>query len=321
MDGPRALMSGDGAPGFQGRPCDGMDHGAIGAPTESRSKFSSWIGRLAGTRERRGSIGFTADGGIDLNTSITRMDDDSNSGLDTGRGVTQYREEDGGVMGAAIPFGKKREQSFSDLQTPGGDGDTFIFNYRRRNSIEYSQDAHLNSIKESILFSDPEPAISSLPTSLLQTLHEGKLLQTLERPVDDDMEVDFRQPDILTASHYAPGAEVRGRTEEASSIFLIDIETEDGKIKPTSKKFSATNLLQGKLLQNWFFRNGSGDEEERDGYHEDQDGETSRRNSRDKSSTEEREPEPLSFLGKFRAAVEKHPKPLREMNTWQPQGY
>ncbi len=29
-----------------------------------------------------------------------------------------------------IPFGRKRDFSFSDIQTPGGDGDTFILNYK-----------------------------------------------------------------------------------------------------------------------------------------------------------------------------------------------
>ena len=31
--------------------------------------------------------------------------------------------------------------------------------------------------------------------------------------------------------------------------------------------------------------------------------------------------EDLSFIGKFKKAVEGHPKRLKEMNTWQPQGY
>lgn len=28
------------------------------------------------------------------------------------------------------PFGRKRDLSFSDIQTPGGDGDTFLLNYK-----------------------------------------------------------------------------------------------------------------------------------------------------------------------------------------------
>ena len=74
MDGPRALMSGDGAPSFGGRPTDGMEIGAMAAPVDTRSKFSSWIGKLAEPRTRRGSIGFNADGGIDLNTDIGRSE-------------------------------------------------------------------------------------------------------------------------------------------------------------------------------------------------------------------------------------------------------
>ena len=110
-------------------------------------------------------------------------------------------------------------------------------------------------VQEGLVLKEPEPTKPTAalpPSSILQTLHEGRPLKT---PASEDMEVDLYQPDVPTACHYGPGTEVLGRTEDAASIFLIDLETtKDGAIKPTSKKFAVSKLLQGKLLQSWFFR-------------------------------------------------------------------
>lgn len=67
---PRALPSGDGMSGFHGRPGEGMDH-IMDGRGGGGGKFSSWIGKLAGNGERRGSLGFS-DSGINLTTPLAR---------------------------------------------------------------------------------------------------------------------------------------------------------------------------------------------------------------------------------------------------------
>ena len=52
------------------------------------------------------------------------MDEDSNSGLEARS--SHLNPEDA----RKIPFARKRDLSFSDIQTPGGDGDTFLLNYK-----------------------------------------------------------------------------------------------------------------------------------------------------------------------------------------------
>ena len=50
-------------------------------------------------------------------------------------------------------------------------------------------------------------------------------------------------------------------------------------------------------------------------------GDLYRRNS---DSLRQNTPDPeeaLSFIGKFKKAVKEHPKPLRNMNTWEPQSF
>ena len=84
----------------------------------------------------------------------------------------------------------------------------------------------------------------------LQAIQEGKRGVDTARTVDREM---------AKWSEDRPPDKEEGEEDGRGSIFLIDLETVDDaqggrKLKPQPKKFSASNLFQSKLPQNWFFK-------------------------------------------------------------------
>jgi len=329
MEGRRAIQD----EGLQlGRPQPEADLRQLHAQAQSRaegggggSKLSSWFGRLTGgggRSGRRGSIGFTAE----INHAPpARMDEDSNSGMEVTAATAPQREASGG-----LGF-RRRDVSFSDIQTPGGDGDTFVFQYKRRNSStpDFSL-LHSPPRQES----GPEMLLqvgSSDGLSAMQPIIEGHRLQISQ----DTAAEAVHHEDQTTPYHLMRSQDHKTVKEgggDGSSIFLIDLEPmEEGEgaglvLKPKSKKFSASKLFQTKLTQNWFFRNGEDETAASDGYKESRGGEgtPSRKTSADESreGAEDMEDDAgLTFFGKFQRAVDQQPRRLKEMNTWQPQGH
>ena len=115
--------------------------------------------------------------------------------------------------------------------------------------------------------------------------------------------------------------ETLGDRSGDGQIFLIDLEEsrdqESGRtvLRPSSKKFSATALLQNKFAQNWFFRNS--DSEDTDNL-VDEENET--RPSGMESDSNEDSKTGNTILRKIKNIVDKNKSQHREMNMWQPQG-
>jgi len=350
MDGQKTLEGG--AQAFHGRP--DVDMGCLdGVRGNPDNKLTSWIGRFAGSQGRRGSLGFNCE--VQLSGApLSRMDEDSMSNPGGGGAISvgQPREPRNDFVG--IPFGRKRDLSFSDMQTPGGDGDTFfVQQYKRRNTEEFDIDSSglLNINKEGGLVLDTGDS------DILKGIEEGRALNNLDRlrtissqVSDEHMETEAR--DSLTASHYGVGIQKqhtisKDKSSDNPGIFLIDFEPGDEKtgmkMKATTKKFSASKLFEGAWAQNWFFRKDSGaseppelmnedavDEQQLKNevakdprHHRDSEREPEydpRKTSSDSTASEERSN--LSFVGRFSGDKPKviHPRALREMNTWTPQG-
>ena len=141
----------------------------------------------------------------------------------------------------------------------------------------------------------------------LATLEEGKVMTSAARRAEETPEEK-------------PG--------DPGQIFLIDIEEsrdqDSGKtvLKPSSRKFSASVLLQNKFAQNWFFKNS--DNEDTDNLvDEDNEGQgaTNRVLSRDEQSdSNENNKTGKTILGKIKKIVDTNKTKHREMNFWQPQG-
>ena len=141
----------------------------------------------------------------------------------------------------------------------------------------------------------------------LATLEEGKVMTSAARRAEETPEEK-------------PG--------DPGQIFLIDIEEsrdqDSGKtvLKPSSRKFSASVLLQNKFAQNWFFKNS--DNEDTDNLvDEDNEGQgaTNRVLSRDEQSdSNEDNKTGKTILGKIKKIVDTNKTKHREMNFWQPQG-
>ena len=122
--------------------------------------------------------------------------------------------------------------------------------------------------------------------------------------------------------------EERSGSGDQSQIFLIDIEESRDPdsgvtvLKPSSRKFSSSVLLQNKFAQNWFFRNSENEDtdnlvdEEKEGQ-----GATERlsRDERERDSNEDNK-SGKTILSKIKKMVDTNKSKHREMNFWQPQG-
>ena len=116
------------------------------------------------------------------------------------------------------------------------------------------------------------------------------------------------------------------RAGDQSQIFLIDIEESRDPdsgvtvLKPSSRKFASSVLLQNKFAQNWFFRNSENEDtdnlvdEEKESR-----GATDRRLSRDEDNNEDNK-SGKTILSKIKKMVDTNKSKHREMNFWQPQG-
>jgi len=275
------------------------------------AKLSSWLGRFTSSTksQRRGSAGFDVGA-----APLLRMDDDSNSGNGMDHLTSSPRN-----AGQSIPFGRKRDVSFSDIQTPGGDGDTFIMNYKRKSSIDYSRDyPDFDSPKH-----HHTPDIEHTSPHL-QTIPEAKNQDNLKLKFEPSASKVQIKSAVESANSDSDDCDTK---KEASSIFLIDIETaSDGKnvkVVPKTKKFSMSDWAQ-----NWFFRNESIVDDDNAQPGNDHGKGTSLDRVNDflvinqeinQEDDTEREKK-LSFTGRLKEMVIKdEPNRYREINAWQSQ--
>jgi len=273
----------------------GSDDDDMSISTNSKGiSFSGWISKFGARTQRRGSLGFSDS---HIGTPPARFDEDSNSGF----------AEDKVVNGLS----RKRNDSSSELHgmTPGDDGDLYFLRnkFRRNDSDNNLQEVVQSSIHittdgllkmEIAKHAEPHKE-TPMPTSILPILEEGRVLSSSPRRRTEEMN-SFKRKD----------------EDKEGSLFLIDLEeveqNESGRkiLKPSSRKFSASSLLQSKFAQNWFFKNG-----------EDEDDDTNRLVSEEGEHTfDKNDTQDKSMLSRLKTIVEKTPAKHREMNVWQPQG-
>lgn len=122
--------------------------------------------------------------------------------------------------------------------------------------------------------------------------------------------------------------EEKSGSGDQSQIFLIDIEesrdpdTGVTVLKPSSRKFASSVLLQNKFAQNWFFRN-SENEDTDNLVDEEKEGQGAKeRLSRDERERDNNEDNKSgkTILSKIKKMVDTNKSKHREMNFWQPQG-
>ena len=161
-----------------------------------------------------------------------------------------------------------------------------------------------------------------MPGIHLPTLTEEKAVSTASEPTKYAHE-DIVYNETPTAQHLeVVSAKPKTLEDSEGSIFLIDLEEmEDGGagrtiLKPQSKKFSASSLLQSRFAQNWFFKNSEEDADTDCLVSEEE--EESKKKSKT-SSTEARESD-KSILTKLKTFGNKNSAKHREMNLLQPQG-
>ena len=194
--------------------------------------------------------------------------------------------------------------------------------FRRNDSDSRLEDRHFGEIsrskeKDSVDSITPNVCGLGLQTAEvaanvcglgLATVEEGKVMSSAARRAEETPEEKAGDP---------------------GQIFLIDIEEsrdqDSGKtvLKPSSRKFAASVLLQNKFAQNWFFRNSDNEDtdnlvdEENEGQ-----GATNRVLSRDERQSDNNEDNKTgkTILGKIKKIVDTNKTKHREMNFWQPQG-
>jgi len=280
--------------------------------------FSQWMNRLGGATKRRGSVGFNENNLADLPPS--RFDDDSRS-----NSFIDGQDSRDGLSNKLMP--RKRNESFNEYgMTPGDDSDGFLLRnkFRRNDSDSRLEDRHFEEIsrsKEKDSVDSITPNVCGMGLGLqavevtanvcglgLATVEEGKVMTSAARRAEETPEEK-------------PG--------DPGQIFLIDIEEsrdqDSGKtvLKPSSRKFSASVLLQNKFAQNWFFKNSDNEDtdnlvdEENEGQ-----GATNRVLSRDERQSDNNEDNKTgkTILGKIKKIVDTNKTKHREMNFWQPQG-
>eukprot|EP00090_Calanus_glacialis_P030876 TRINITY_DN5024_c0_g1_i9.p1 TRINITY_DN5024_c0_g1~~TRINITY_DN5024_c0_g1_i9.p1 ORF type:complete len:233 (-),score=50.08 TRINITY_DN5024_c0_g1_i9:115-774(-) len=217
--------------------------------------------------------------------------------------------------------------------TPGDDGDMYFLRnkFRRNDSDNNLQDAAQSSIHittDGLLKLDiAKPAEphreTPMPEVNLPTLEEDKVLAIHSETRYAHEQTGLKETQTARAFEAVSDKSKSNKLEDSEgSIFLIDLEeieeSNTGRtiLKPQSKKFSASSLLQSKFAQNWFFKNGDEDPDTDCLVIEEE--EQSRKTSTT-SSTDSRDSE-KSILTKIKSFVDKNPTKHREMNLWQPQG-
>lgn len=308
MSDRKALTSEIGGGGARFRIGDDDDTSVPVSGPGSGSKsafFSQWMNRLGGATRRRGSVGFT-ENNLDLPPSRV-FDDDSRSnsfidGADSRDGFSNSM------------LSRKRNESCSEYgMTPGDDSDAYLLRnkFRKNESdpklgdtrveVTRSRDRDMDSITPNVcgLGLNAAEVTASVCGLGLATVEEGKVMISDTRGDED----------------------TSGERSGDGQIFLIDLEEsrdqESGRtvLRPSSKKFSATALLQNKFAQNWFFRNS--DSEDTDNL-VDEENET--RPSGMESDSNEDSKTGNTILRKIKNIVDKNKSQHREMNMWQPQG-
>ena len=315
---------------------DDDDHIIPAMKSSSGSKsafFSQWMNRLGGATKRRGSVGFNENNLADLPPS--RFDDDSRS-----NSFIDGQDSRDGFGSKLMP--RKRNESFNEYgMTPGDDSDGFLLKnkfrfehsisvyifqfpniFRRNDSDSRLEDRHFGEIsrsKEKDSVDSITPNVCGLGLQTVEvaanvcglglaTVEEGKVMNSAARRAEETPEEKAGDP---------------------GQIFLIDIEEsrdqDSGKtvLKPSSRKFAASVLLQNKFAQNWFFRNSDNEDtdnlvdEENEGQ-----GATNRVLSRDERQSDNNEDNKTgkTILGKIKKIVDTNKTKHREMNFWQPQG-
>jgi len=290
--------------------------------------FSGWMSKFGARTQRRGSLGFSDS---HIGTPPSRLDDDSNSGymedkFANGALVTTSPKKEG--------FSRKRNDSNSDLHgmTPGDDGDLYFLRnkFRRNDSDNNLQDAAQSSIHittDGLLKLDlarpAEPHRETpMPGAHLPTLEEDKVLSTRSDTRYAHEQTGLKEtPTARAFEAISENSKSNKREDKDGSIFLIDLEEMEENntgrtvLKPQSKKFSASSLMQSKFAQNWFFKNSDEDPDTDCLVIEEE--EQSRKTST--TSTDSRDSE-KSILTKIKSLVDKTPTKHREMNLLQPQG-
>jgi len=326
----KALTSSGG--GFGG---GGGDDDDMQVPGNSKGVFfSGWMAKLGARTQRRGSLGFSDS---HIGTPPSRLDDDSNSGF-------MEDKFSNGASPKRNGLSRKRNDSYSELNgmTPGDDGDLyFLRNKFRRNDSDHNlQDAAQSSIHittDGMLRLDiaksAEPHHETpMPGLGLPTLEEGKVLSISSETRYAHEQTGLKETPTARAfevvSEKSKGKQIE---DSEGSIFLIDLEeleeSENGRkiLKPQSKKFSASSILQSKFAQNWFFKNSDEDTDSLVTEEEDlsrQTSTTSTHSNDSGDSSSPNHPSDRSILTKLKTLVDKNPSKAkhREMNLWQPQG-
>jgi len=311
----KALTSSDG--GFGGG-CGGGDDDDMRIPENSKNIFfSGWISKFGARTQRRGSLGFSDS---HIGTPPSRLDDDNSNS-----GSLENKFRNGTISASSLKkdgLSRKRNDSNTDLHgmTPGDDGELYFLKnkFRRNDSDKNLQDAAQSSIHvttDGMLKLDiarsSEPHRETPMPGILQTLSEEKMHLT-------NSETKYAHEDIQIVSTQPKKTE-----ESEGSIFLIDLEEMEDSgagrtiLKPQSKKFSASSILQSRFAQNWFFKNNDEDadtdclvtEEEED----------SKKTPKNSDKSEARDSD-KSILTKLKTFGNKNPAKHREMNLLQPQG-
>jgi len=321
----KALTSSEG--GFSGG-CGGEDDD-MRVPENSKNVFfSGWMSKFGARTQRRGSLGFSDS---HIGTPPSRLDDDnSNSNCES----LEKKFRNGTISAHSLKkegLSRKRNDSTTDLHgmTPGDDGDLYFLKnkFRRNDSDNNLQDAAQSSIhvttdgmlKLDIARSSDHHRETPMPGVILPTLAEEKSVKN-----SDETKYAHEDIGIKDTRHFEVVSEKNKKMEDSEgSIFLIDLEEiEDSGagrtiLKPQSKKFSASSILQSRFAQNWFFKNSDEDADTDCLVNEEE--EESRKTTKNCDKTEARDSD-KSILTKLKTFGNKTSTKHREMNFLQPQG-
>lgn len=279
MEGTRAIRGGA-APCGGGPPTDGLDiptRGVGGGGT-----LANWLNILTHSRQtRRSSVGFT-------DSIVTGIEDEDLSFEHPHQQQMQQQTQMAMIRKPSeADLLRSRNVSFSEVMTPGGDGDLYFVNqFRRRVSVNTASgggegtgltlEAASTSIQltkdgmlrlEEVEVAKDRPAVvenssqlthaRSFPT--MESISEGLLMGQAEPAV-------AALTTTTTRLGQPPSAEKI--SDDDDSVFLIDFEAvQDGdrlKLKPQSRKFGISTLFDTHLAQNWFFRKNGHEQEEED---------------------------------------------------------
>jgi len=316
----KALTSSEGGFGGGG----GGDDDDMKIPENSKNVFfSGWISKFGARTQRRGSLGFSDS---HIGTPPSRLDDDNSNS-----NSLEEKFRNGTISAISSKkdgLSRKRNDSNSDLQgmTPGDDGDLYFLRnkFRRNDSDNNLQDAAQSSIHvttDGMLKLDIAHRETPMPGIHMPTLPEEKAVSTASETKYAHEDIVFNE--TPTAQHLeVVSAKPKKLEDSEGSIFLIDLEEmEDGGagrtiLKPQSKKFSASSLLQSRFAQNWFFKN-SEEDADTDCLVSEEEEESKKK---PKTSATDARDSDKSILTKLKTFGNKNSAKHREMNLLQPQG-